>query len=88
MGGDVVHVLQGGVDHMTLVGVHRLQGGTAAGLQHLLGLLAGIAAEAVLPLFPVALRVHIDADMAFHAAVYRVVGQMLNGYAIRILSSI
>ena len=45
MGGDVLHVLQGGVDHMALVGVHGLQGGAAAGLQHLLGLLPGVAAE-------------------------------------------
>ena len=29
MGGDVVHLLQSGVDHMALVGVHGLQGGAA-----------------------------------------------------------
>ena len=27
VGGDVVHILEGGVDHMALVGVHGLQGG-------------------------------------------------------------
>ena len=64
MGGDVVHLLQGSMDHMTLVSVHGLQSGAAAGLQHLLGLLAGIAAQALLPLLPVALGIHIDADVA------------------------
>ena len=64
MGGDILHILQSGVDHMTLVGVHGLQGGAAAGLQHLLSLFAGIAAEAVLPLLPVSLGIHIDADVA------------------------
>ena len=78
MGGDVLHILQGSVDHMTLIGVHGLQSGAAAGLQNLLCLLAGIAAEAVLTLFPVALSIHIDADMAFYVTVDVVVGQMLD----------
>ena len=79
MGGDVVHILQSCVDHMALVSVHGLQSGAAAGLQNLLCLLAGIAAEAVLTLFPVALSIHIDADVAFHVTVDGVVGQMLDG---------
>ena len=64
VGGDVVHVLQGGVDHMALVGVHRLQGGAAAVLQNLLGLLPGVAAQGILALLPVALGIHIDAASA------------------------
>ena len=32
MGGDVVHILPGCMDHMALVGVHGLQGGAAAGI--------------------------------------------------------
>ena len=62
MGGDIVHILQGSMDHMTLICVHGLQGGAATGLQNLLCLLAGIAAEAVLTLLPVALGIHIDAE--------------------------
>ena len=79
MGGDILHILQRSVDHMTLVGIHGLQSGMAAGLQNLLCLLAGIAAEAVLALFPVALCIHIDADVALHIPVDGVIGQMLNG---------
>ena len=79
VGGDVVHILQGSVDHMALVSVHGLQSGAAAGLQNLLCLLAGIAAEAVLPLLPVALSIHIDADVTLYIPGDGVVGQMLNG---------
>ena len=64
---------------MALVGVHGLQGGTAAVLQNLLGLLAGVAAEGILPLLPVALGIHIDADVAVDGAVDGVVGQVLDG---------
>ncbi len=67
------------MDDMALIGVHGLQGGAAAGLQNLLGLLPGIPAQALLPLLPVALGVHIDADVAFHAPVDGVVAQVLNG---------
>ena len=48
MGGDVLHILQRCMDHMALISVHGLQGGAAAGFQNLLGLLAGVAAEALL----------------------------------------
>ena len=80
MGGDVLHVLKGGVNHMPLVGVHRLQGGTAASLQHLLSLLPGVAAEAVLPLLPVALGIYVHPDMTVHIPVHGVVGQMPVSY--------
>ena len=46
-------------------------------LQHLLGLLLGVTAERILPLLPVALGIHIDADMALNATVDGVVSQML-----------
>ena len=64
---------------MALIGVHGLQSGAAACLQHLLCLLPGVAAQALLPLLPVALSIHIDADMTLHIPVDGVVCQMLNG---------
>ena len=62
IGGDAGHVLQGGVDHMALIGVHGLQSDTAAVLDHLAGHLLRQMLEALLPLFPVALRVQLDAE--------------------------
>ena len=76
MGGDVLHLLQSGMDHMTLVGVHGLQGGAAVSLQHLLGLLAGIAAEGILPLLAVLLSIHIDADVTLGELLGGVVAQV------------
>ena len=43
VGGDALLILQGGVDHMALIGVHGLQGHAAAVLQHLAGHLIGQA---------------------------------------------
>ena len=63
---------------MTLISVHGLQGGAAASLQHLLGLLASVLAQAVLTLGAVVLCIHIDADVALHITAHRVVTQMLD----------
>ena len=45
VGGDLGHILQSGMDDMALVGVHGLQRGAAAGLENLLCLFAGVAAQ-------------------------------------------
>ena len=78
VGGEVLHLLQSCVDHMTLISVHGLQSGTAAGLQNLLCLLAGIAAQGILPLLTVLLSIHIDADMTGNVPVDGIVAQMLD----------
>ena len=76
VGGDAVGILQGGVDHMALIGVHGLQGGAAVCLQHLLGLLVGVTAQGILTLAAVALSIHIDADMTLNTTVDGIVGQV------------
>ena len=79
VGGDAVGILQGCVDHMALVGIHRLQGGAAVCLQYLLCLLLCVAAQGFLTLFAVGLSIHIDADVTLDTPVYGVVCQMLDG---------
>ena len=69
MGGDVIHILKGSMNHMALIGIHRLQGGAAAHFQHLLCLLHRVAAQALLPLLPVALGIQsgsLNLSLAVH----------------------
>ena len=49
-GGDIGVILKGGMDHMALIGVHGLQSAAAACIQHLRGLLTGIAEQALIQL--------------------------------------
>ena len=79
VGGDALHILQGGVDDMTLVGVHGLQRHAAAVLGHLGSHLTGQTLQTLLPLGAVVLRVHLDADALVTAGVDGVVGQLLDG---------
>lgn len=72
-------ILQGGVDHMALIGVHGLQGDAAAILGDLSGHLAGQGLQALLALGPVVLGVHMDADALFPAGIDGIVGQLLDG---------
>ena len=77
-GGDVRHILQGGVDHMALISVHGLQGDVSAVFRHLCADLFGQALQGFLPLCPVGLSVDIDADPLCLAAVDGVVCQVLD----------
>ena len=79
VGGDALHILQGGVDDMTLIGVHGLQRHAAAVLGHLGSHLTGQTLQTLLPLGAVVLRVHLDADALVTAGVDGVVGQLLDG---------
>ena len=79
VGGDVIHLLESRMDHMTLVSVHGFQSGAAMCLQNLLCLLGSIATQGILTLLAVSLSIHIDADVAFHTTVDGVVCQVLDG---------
>ena len=75
--GNTGGVLQSGVDHMALIGVHGLQSHAAAVLDHLAGNLAGQMLQALLTLFTVALGIQLDAGAAA-GAVDRVAGELLD----------
>ena len=62
--GHTGHLLQGSVDHMALVSVHRLQGNAAAVLDYLSRHLPGQMLEALLPLEAVVLGVPVGPDCA------------------------
>ena len=78
VGRDARLVLQGGMDHMALIGVHRLEGDVPAVLGDLAGDLLCKPLERFLALEAVVLRVDVDAHTLVLAAVDRVVRQMLN----------
>ena len=79
VGGDTRLVLQGGMDHMALIGVHSLQGNNPAVLNHLSGCLAGQPLQGFLPAGAVTLGVHMDADPVAPAPVDGVAGELLDG---------
>ena len=67
------------MNHMALIGVHRLEGDVAAVLGHLAGDLLRKPLQRFLALEAVVLRIDVDARALRSAAVDRVVRQMLNG---------
>ena len=73
------HILQRGMDNVPLVSVHRLQRHIPPVLDCPGGLLPGQPLEALLPLEPVVLRVHMDPDPLLAALVDGVIGQLLDG---------
>ncbi len=67
------------MDNVPLVSVHRLQRHIPPVLDCPGGLLPGQPLEALLPLEPVVLRVHMDPDPLLAALVDGVIGQLLDG---------
>ena len=77
IGGHVGCLLEGGVDHMALIGVHGLQGHVPAVLDHLARHLVGQTDKGLLPLGPVALGIHVDAHPLGLAVVDGIAGELL-----------
>ena len=67
------------MNHVALVGVHRLQGHVLPVLDHLARHLHGQPLEGLLSLGPVALGVHVDAHPLGRSPVDGVAGQLLDG---------
>ena len=64
---------------MALIGVHRLQRHAAAVLEDLAGHLVRQTLQTLFTLGPVVLGVHMDPQTLIPAAVYGIVGELLDG---------
>ena len=62
VGSDAGDILQSGVDHMTLIGIHGLQSDAVAVLDHLGGHLVGQMLQALFTAVTVVLGIQLDAN--------------------------